>query len=188
MANTANTTAREIKLSDRVGRISVSSTMAVAAEAERLRAEGKDLVDFGAGEPDFPTPENVKEAGIKAIRENFSKYTAAPGTMELRKAIVDRHAADFGTSYAPAECIATAGGKQAIFNAISAMINPGDEVILPVPYWVTFADVINYAGGKPVMVETREESGFELSAAMVRSAITPRTKLVIINSPNNPSG
>ncbi len=189
MANsTANTTKREIKLSDRVSRISVSSTMAVAAEAERLRAEGKDLVDFGAGEPDFPTPDNVKEAAIKAIRDNFSKYTAAPGTMELRKAIVDRHAADFGTSYTPSECIATAGGKQAIFNAISSLINPGDEVILPVPYWVTFADLINYAGGKPVMVETREESGFELTAEMVKKAITPRTKLAIINSPNNPSG
>jgi aspartate aminotransferase len=184
----ANITAREIKLSDRVGRISVSSTMAVAAEAERLRAEGKDLVDFGAGEPDFPTPDNVKEAAIKAIRDNFSKYTAAPGTMELRKAIVERHAADFGTNYAPAECIATAGGKQAIFNAISALINPGDEVILPVPYWVTFADLINYASGKPVLVETREESGFELTAEMIKKAITPRTKLVIINSPNNPSG
>lgn len=189
MANsTASMTKREIKLSDRVSRISVSSTMAVAAEAERLRAEGKDLVDFGAGEPDFPTPDNVKEAAIKAIRDNFSKYTAAPGTMELRKAIVDRHAADFGTAYTPAECIATAGGKQAIFNAISSLINPGDEVILPVPYWVTFADLINYAGGTPVMVETREESGFELTAEMVKKAITPRTKLAIINSPNNPSG
>ena len=184
----STSTAREIKLSDRVGRISVSSTMAVAAEAERLRAEGKDLVDFGAGEPDFPTPDNVKEAGIKAIRDNFSKYTAAPGTMELRKAIVERHATDFGTSYAPAECIATAGGKQAIFNAISALINPGDEVILPVPYWVTFADLINYASGKPVLVETREDASFELTAEMIKKAITPKTKLVIINSPNNPSG
>jgi aspartate aminotransferase len=162
--------------------------MAVAAEAERLRAEGKDLVDFGAGEPDFPTPDNVKEAAIKAIRDNFSKYTAAPGTMELRKAIVERHAADFGTAYSPAECIATAGGKQAIFNAISALINPGDEVILPVPYWVTFADLINYASGKPVLVETSEERGFELTAEMIAKAITPKTKLVIINSPNNPSG
>ena len=183
-----SSTAKAIQLSERVNRISVSSTMAVAAEAERLRAEGKDLVDFGAGEPDFPTPDNVKEAAIKAIRDNFSKYTAAPGTMELRKAIVDRHAADFGTSYSPAECIATAGGKQAIFNAISALINTGDEVILPVPYWVTFADLINYAGGKPVLVETSEERGFELTAEMIAKAITPKTKLVIINSPNNPSG
>ena len=183
-----SSTAREIKLSDRVNKISVSSTMAVAAEAERLRAEGKDLVDFGAGEPDFPTPDNVKEAAIKAIRDNFSKYTAAPGTMELRKAIVERHAADFGTAYSPSECIATAGGKQAIFNAISALINPGDEVILPVPYWVTFADLINYASGKPVLVETSEERGFELTAEMIAKAITPKTKLVIINSPNNPSG
>jgi aspartate aminotransferase len=177
-----------IVLSERVGRISISSTMAVAAEAERLRAEGKDLVDFGAGEPDFPTPDNVKEAAVRAIHANFSKYTATPGTMELRQAIVDWHKRELGTSYAIPEVIATAGGKQAIFNLISSLINHGDEVILPVPYWVTFADVINYAGGLPVFLETREEQNFDLTAEMVKRAITPRTKLVIINSPNNPSG
>jgi len=175
-------------LSERVGRISISSTMAVAAEAERLRSEGKDLVDFGAGEPDFFTPDNVKEAGIRAIRENFSKYTPTPGTMELRKGIVAWHARELGTSYAPSEVIATAGGKQAIFNLICAMVNHGDEVILPVPYWVTFADVINFCGGKPVMLETSEEKDFDLTADMIKSAITPRTKLVVINSPCNPSG
>jgi aspartate aminotransferase len=162
--------------------------MAVAAEAERLRSEGKDLVDFGAGEPDFPTPENIKEAAIKAIRDNFSKYTATPGTMELRQAIVDWHKRELGTSYSPKECIATAGGKQAIFNLLCALINHGDEVILPVPYWVTFADVINFCGGKPVMLETREDAGFELTADMIQRAVTPRTRLIIINSPSNPSG
>ena len=179
---------KELTLSDRIGRISESATMAVAAEAERLRSEGKDLVDFGAGEPDFPTPENVKEAAIRAIRDNFSKYTATPGTMELRQSIVDWHKRELGTAYSPKECIATAGGKQAIFNLICALINHGDEVILPVPYWVTFADVINFCGGKPVMLETREDAGFELTADMIQGAITPRTKLVIINSPSNPSG
>ena len=178
----------ELTLSQRVSRISISSTAAVMAEAERLRAAGVDIVDFGAGEPDFPTPENVKEAAIRAIRQDFSKYTATPGTMELRKAIVERHASDLGTSYAPSEVIATAGGKQAIFNLICSFINPGDEVLLPVPYWVTFYDVINYAGGCPVMVETREEDGFELTAEMVKRAITPKTRLVIVNSPSNPSG
>ena len=158
------------------------------AEAERLRAAGVDIVDFGAGEPDFPTPENVKEAAIRAIREDFSKYTATPGTMELRKAIVERHATDLGTSYAPSEVIASAGGKQAIFNVICSFINGGDEVILPVPYWVTFYDVINYVGGRPVTVETREEDNFELTAEMVKRALTPKTRLVIVNSPSNPSG
>ncbi|MBI2820232.1 MAG: pyridoxal phosphate-dependent aminotransferase [Acidobacteria bacterium] len=179
---------QEITLSERVGRISISSTMAVAAEAERLRSEGKDLVDFGAGEPDFFTPDNVKEAAIRAIRENFSKYTPTPGTMELRKGIVAWHTRELGTSYAPSEVIATAGGKQAIFNLICSMINHGDEVILPVPYWVTFADVINFCGGKPVMLETSEDQGFDLTADMIKRAITPRTKLVVINSPCNPSG
>jgi aspartate aminotransferase len=179
---------KEIVLSERNGRISISSTMAVAAEAERLRAAGADLVDFGAGEPDFPTPDNVKEAAIRAIRENFSKYTPTPGTAELRKAIVEWHKSELGTGYAPNEVIATAGGKQAIFNLISSLINQGDEVILPVPYWVTFFDVINYAGGRPVLLETREQDNFQLTAEMVRRALTPRTKLVVVNSPSNPSG
>jgi aspartate aminotransferase len=157
-------------------------------EAEKLRAEGADIVDFGAGEPDFPTPDNVKEAAIRAIRDNFSKYTAAGGTLEARKAIANRHAADFGTSYAPSEVIATAGGKQAIFNLVSCLINAGDEVLLPVPYWVTFRDVINYAGGRANLLETHEEENFDLTAEMVRSALTPRTRLVIVNSPSNPSG
>lgn len=186
LASAANTA--ELALSERVSRISISSTAAVVAEAEKLRAEGVDVVDFGAGEPDFPTPENVKEAAIRAIREDFSKYTATPGTMELRRAIVERHAADLGTSYSPSEVIASAGGKQAIFNLICSLINPGDEVILPVPYWVTFFDVINYAAGRPVMLNTREEDCFAITAEMVERALTPKTRLVILNSPSNPSG
>jgi aspartate aminotransferase len=157
-------------------------------EAEKLRAEGASIVDFGAGEPDFPTPQNVKEAAIRAIQDDFSKYTAAGGTLEVRKAIAARHAGDFGTSYGPSEVIATAGGKQAIFNLISCLINAGDEVLLPVPYWVTFRDVINYAGGRANLLETREEENFALTAEMVKSALTPRTRLVVVNSPSNPSG
>lgn len=178
----------ELTLSQRVSRISISSTAAVVAEADRLRAEGVDVVDFGVGEPDFPTPENVKEAAIRAIREDFSKYTAIPGTTELRKAIVERHAADLGTAYSVPEVIATAGGKQAIYNLVCSFVNAGDEVILPVPYWVTFYDVINYAGGKPVLLRTEEEQNFELTAEMVKAALTPKTRLVIVNSPSNPSG
>ncbi len=162
--------------------------MKVAAEADRLRREGVDVVDFGAGEPDFPTPENIKRAAIDALAANFTKYTAAGGTPELRQAICDRHKADFGTDYSAAECMVTVGGKHAIFNLIQALINPGDEVIIPVPYWVTYKDVVNYAGGVCVFVETDESAGFEVTAAMIERHLTPRTKLVIINSPSNPSG
>ena len=176
------------ELSDRVDTISVSSTMKVAADAEKLRREGHDVVDFGAGEPDFPTPDNIKKAAVEAIANNFTKYTNAGGTLECKEAIVARHAADFGTSYKPSECVITVGGKHAIFNAIQVLVNPGDEVIIPVPYWVTYKDVVNYAGAKCVFVETNEANGFALTSAMIERAITPKTKLLIINSPSNPSG
>ena len=176
------------EIAERISSISVSSTMRVAAEAERLRTQGVDVVDFGAGEPDFPTPDNIKRAAIQALDQNFTKYTNAGGTLELKKAICDRHAADFGTRYQPSECIATVGGKHAIFNLTQALLNPGDEVVIPVPYWVTYKDVVNYAGGKCVFVETSEEQGFTLTAAMIEPFLTDRTKLVIVNSPSNPSG
>jgi aspartate aminotransferase len=175
-------------ISDRISLISVSSTMKVAADAEKLRAEGVDVVDFGAGEPDFPTPDNIKQAAIRALEQNFTKYTAAGGTAELKKAVCERHAADFGTDYKPSECLITVGGKHVIFNLIQALVNPGDEVVIPVPYWVTYKDVVNYAGGKCVFVDTDEAAGFTLTAAMIEPSLTDRTKLVIINSPSNPSG
>jgi len=176
------------EIASRISTISVSSTMKVAAEADRLRREGVDVVDFGAGEPDFPTPANIKQAAIDALAANFTKYTNAGGTPELRQAICERHKTDFGTSYSAAECLVTVGGKHAIFNLIQALINPGDEVIIPVPYWVTYKDVVNYAGGVCVFVDTEESAGFEVTAAMIEGHLTPRTKLVIINSPSNPSG
>ncbi len=177
------------ELAERISTISVSSTMKVAADAERLRKEGADIVDFGAGEPDFPTPNNIKQAAIKALNANFTKYTNTGGTLELREAICERHQKDFGTNYAPAtECMVTVGGKHAIFNLTQALINPGDEVIIPVPYWVTYKDVVNYAGGVCVFVETDESSGFEVSARLIEKHLTPKTKLLIINSPCNPSG
>ena len=177
------------ELAERISTISVSSTMKVAADAERLRKEGADVVDFGAGEPDFPTPDNIKQAAIKALDSNFTKYTNTGGTLELRDAICERHKKDFGTNYSGAtECMVTVGGKHAIFNLIQALINPGDEVIIPVPYWVTYKDVVNYAGGVCVFVETDESTGFEVSAALIEKHVTPKTKLVIINSPCNPSG
>lgn len=176
------------EIAERISTISVSSTLKVSADADRLRREGADVVDFGAGEPDFPTPQNIKQAAIDAINSNFTKYTNAGGTPELREAICDRHKTDFGTKYSPSECMVTVGGKHAIFNLMQALINPGDEVIIPVPYWVTYKDVVNYAGGTCVFVETDEAKGFEVTAALIERHITPRTKLVIINSPSNPSG
>jgi aspartate aminotransferase len=176
------------ELAERISRISVSTTMRVASEAERLRRAGVDVVDFGAGEPDFPTPDNIKQAGIRAIEENFTKYTSAGGILELKRAVCERHAADFGTSYDPSECAISVGGKHAIFNTMQALVNPGDEVIIPVPYWVTFKDVVNYAGGCCVFVNTAENDGFRLTARMIEPRLTSRTRLVVINSPNNPSG
>jgi len=176
------------EIAERISTISVSSTLKVSADADRLRREGADVVDFGAGEPDFPTPQNIKQAAIEAISSNFTKYTNAGGTPELRAAICDRHKQDFGTNYTSAECMVTVGGKHAIFNLIQALIDPGDEVIIPAPYWVTYKDVVNYAGGHCVFVDTGEANGFEVTAAMIERHLSPRTKLVIINSPNNPSG
>jgi len=175
-------------IADRISTISVSSTMKVAAEAEKLRSEGVDIVDFGAGEPDFPTPDNIKQAAIRALEQNFTKYTPAGGTTELKKAVCERHHVDFGTNYQPSECLITVGGKHLIFNLTQAVINPGDEVVIPVPYWVTYKDVVNYAGGKCVFVPTDESKGFTLTASMIEPHLSARTRLVIINSPSNPSG
>ncbi len=177
-----------MQFSERIARISVSSTMAVMQKAEKLKASGVSVVDFGAGEPDFPTPENIKNAAVEALRRNFTKYTPTGGIRELKQAIVERHAQDFGSDYTVEECLVTVGGKQAIFEAIAATINRGDEVILPVPYWVSFLDIINYAGGKPVFLNTRESENFAVRAEAVEKLITPKTKLTLINSPNNPTG
>ena len=173
---------------DRIGRIEVSATMAVAAEAAKLRAQGANLVDFGAGEPHFPTPRHIKDAAIAAIEANFSRYTVVPGIPDVRKAIVDRHAADFGSDYAVDEAIFTTGGKLALFNTIQVLVDHGDEVILPVPYWVSFKDIIQYAGGKVVFLETSEQESFRITADAIEKAITPRTKAIILNSPSNPAG
>jgi aspartate aminotransferase len=168
--------------------IGVSATMKVAADAEKLRAQGVDVVDLGAGEPDFPTPDNIKCAAVRALERNFTKYTAVGGALELKKAICETHARDFGTNYAPAECIVTVGGKHAIFNFTQAVIDPGDEVVIPSPSWVTFKEAVRYAGGECVFVETAEARGFALTAADVEPRLTPRTKLIIVNSPLNPTG
>jgi aspartate aminotransferase len=175
-------------IAERISRISVSSTMKVAADADKLRQQGVDVVDFSAGEPDFATPDNIKQAAVRALEQNFTKYTAAGGTAELKKAVIERHASDFGTSYKPSECVISVGGKHVLFNLTQAVVDEGDEVIIPVPYWVTYKDIVNYAGGKCVFVDTDENNGFKLTAAMIEKNLSPRTRMVIINSPSNPSG
>src|ERR1700758_3163975 len=181
-------TMEAVKLTERINRIEPSATMAVVAEADKLRTQGIDVVDFGAGEPHFATPQHIKDAAIAAIQGNFSKYTAVAGTAELRDAIIRRHAADFGSDYRREEVIASVGGKQALFNAVQVLVDPGDEVILPVPYWVSFKDIVRYAGGNCVLLETDEAHGFRVTADAIERAITPRTKVIILNTPSNPTG
>jgi len=174
-------------VSENVARMQSSATLAAMQAAEALRAAGADVCDFGPGEPDFDTPENIKQAAERAMRAGRTKYTANAGIRELQRAIIDFYRKDFGTEYSPGEVMATAGGKQAIFNACVTLLNPGDEVLIPKPYWVTFPEIAVFTGAKPVFIET-EETGFVLNAEQVEHAITPKTKLLILNSPSNPSG
>jgi aspartate aminotransferase len=162
--------------------------MAVGEAAGKLREQGVDVVDFGPGEPDFTTPANIRQAGIDAINAGFTKYTPAGGIRELKKAIVDKHARDFGSKFDVSECLVNIGGKHAIFNIFEVLIEEGDDVIIPTPYWVSFADIARFVGGNPIFLHTREDDGFRLTAGMLEKAITPRTRLVVANSPNNPSG
>ncbi len=181
-------TAATFPLSDRVNRIAASATMMVVQAADQLKSKGVDVADFGAGEPDFPTPEHIKRACIRALEENRTKYTPVPGITQLRQAVCDWHKRELGSSYQFAECVVTVGGKQAIFNAVCALVNPGDEVVFAAPYWVSYPDIVKYAGGKPVIIETRAEDGFVMHAAEVERAITAQTRIVIANSPSNPTG
>ena len=177
-----------MQFTNRINRIQISPTAAVISAAEQLKSKGVDVADFGPGEPDFPTPDHIKKAAIKAIEENRSKYTPTGGIMPLREAIAAWHKRELGSDYPAKECVVTVGGKHSIFNTICVLIQNGDEVVLPAPYWVSFPDIIKYAGGTPVIVQTRLEDGFSAKASDIEKAITPKTKMVIINSPSNPSG
>lgn len=177
-----------MQLTNRINRIQISPTAAVINAADQLKAQGVDVADFGPGEPDFPTPDHIKKAAIKAIEENRTKYTATAGIMPLREAIVAWHKRELGSQYTAKECVVNVGGKHSIFNTMCVLIQNGDEVILPSPYWVSFPDIIKYAGGTPVIVKTTPEDGFAAKASEIEKAITPKTKMVIINSPSNPSG
>jgi aspartate aminotransferase len=177
-----------VELANRINRIQVSPTALVISAAEQLKAKGVDIADFGPGEPDFPTPNHIKKAANLAIEENRTKYTPTGGILPLRESIAAWHRRELGSNYTAKECVVNIGGKHAIFNAVCVLIQNGDEVILPAPYWVSFPDIIKYAGGTPVIVQTRQEDGFSAKAAAIKKAITPKTKMVIINSPSNPTG
>jgi aspartate aminotransferase len=172
----------------RMAQVSASATLKVAAEAERLRRAGFSVVDFSAGEPDFPTPEHVKAAGKAAIDANFTRYTVAPGIPELREAVAQRYRTDYGVDVTSAEVLITVGGKQALFNTALALFNPGDEVITHAPYWPTIPEQVKLVGAVPVIVPTRSEDGFAVHADAIIAAITPKTKGIILNSPANPTG
>jgi aspartate aminotransferase len=175
-------------LSQRIQKVKPSPTLAVTAKAKELRAQGRDVIGLGAGEPDFDTPEHIKEAAIQAIREGFTKYTAVPGIIELRQAVVNRLRIDSGLEYSADQVVITVGGKQAFYNLAQAIIDPGHEVIIPAPYWVSYPDMVVLAEGTPVIVNAPESNGFRLSPEALEAAITPNTRFVIINSPSNPTG
>ena len=177
-----------MKLSTRVQTIKPSPTLAVTALAASLKAQGKDIIGLGAGEPDFDTPQHIKDAAIAAIDKGFTKYTAVDGTPSLKQAIIAKFKRDNGLSYTPKQILVSCGGKQSFFNLVQAFINPGDEVIIPAPYWVSYPDIVILADGKPVIVDAGIEQGFKISAAQLAAAITPKTRMVVINSPSNPSG
>jgi aspartate aminotransferase len=177
-----------VKLSTRVQAIKPSPTLAVTALAASLKAQGKDIIGLGAGEPDFDTPQHIKDAAIVAINKGQTKYTAVDGTPALKAAIIAKFKRDNGLDYGPKQIIVSCGGKQSFFNLVQAVINPGDEVIIPAPYWVSYPDIVILADGKPVIVDAGIEQGFKITAAQLAAAITPKTRMVVINSPSNPTG
>jgi len=177
-----------LELSKRVQAIKPSPTLAVTARAAKLKAEGKDIIGLGAGEPDFDTPQHIKDAAVEAIGKGFTKYTAVGGTPSLKQAIIAKLKRDNGLDYTAKQVLVSCGGKQSFFNLTLALINAGDEVIIPAPYWVSYPDIVLIAEGRPVIVQTGIEQSFKMSAEQLAAAITPRTKMVVINSPSNPTG
>ncbi len=176
------------RLAERTTLIKPSPTLAMSARAKALAAEGHDVVAFAAGEPDFDTPEHIKQAAIEALQKGETKYTAVAGTPALKKAIIEKFKRDQQIELKPNEVIATMGGKQALYEAILSLINPGDEVLIPAPYWVSYPDMVRLAGGTPVFLQPKDRENFQITAKEIEKHLSPRTKLLIINSPNNPSG
>lgn len=175
-------------LADRLSRIKPSPTMALAAKAKALKADGRNVLELGLGEPDFDTPDFIKDGAIAAMKAGQTKYTVVDGTPELKKAIIAKFKRENGLDYAPDQISVGSGGKQVLFNAILASVNPGDEVVIPAPYWVSYPDMVMFAEGTPVIVQCGEENGFKMTAAQLEAAITPKTKWVMLNSPSNPTG
>ena len=175
-------------LSDRIQKLSPSITIAISSLARDLKAEGKDILSFSAGEPDFETPQGIKDAAIKAINEGFTQYTAVPGIPEVLQAVATKLKRDNGLSYEPSDIIVSNGAKQSLFNLFQATLNAGDEVIIPSPYWVTYPELVKYASAVPVTVDTYEDAGFKMTAAQLKAAITAKTKMIILTSPSNPTG
>lgn len=178
----------EIQLSHRVQKVKPSATLAVDARAKQLKAQGHDIIGLGTGEPDFDTPEHIKEAAIEAIRRGFTKYTAVDGTPDLKRAIVAKFARDNALDYRPEQVLVSCGGKQSFYNLAQSLLNPGDEVIIPAPYWVSYPDMVLLADGVPVIIDTGLEQGFKVTPAQLEAAITARTRLLVLNSPSNPTG
>ena len=176
------------KLSDHASAVQASTTLAIDSLYKQMRADGIDVIGFGAGEPDFNTPEHIKQAGIRAIEENFTKYTPAAGVMDLREAVCQRLEEDFGVSYRPTQVVIASGAKHVVYAALQALVDPGDEVILPAPFWVSYLEQIRMVGGTPVVVTATEAEDFKLTAEKLEAAITPKTKAVILNNPSNPTG
>src|SRR5881396_2831727 len=176
------------RLAERTTRIASSPTMKVTATVDRLRRSGVEVIDFGAGEPDFNTPDLVKGAGHSALDANFTRYTPVAGIADLKRAICDRYRTDYGVEYAESEVMVTAGGKQALYNAALSLFGPGDEVITHAPYWPTLTEQIKLAGARPVLVRTHGDDGFAIRAESILAAVTPRTRGIILNSPCNPTG
>ena len=181
-------TSSTVFVAERLKKVKPSPTMAITRLAMELKASGKDVIGLAAGEPDFDTPDHIKEAAIKAIRDGFTKYTAVDGMPALKQAVCDKFKRENGLAYKPSQISVGAGGKQVIFNALMATVSPGDEVIIPAPYWVSYPDMVNLAEGKPVFVKTGPETGFKMTAMALERTITSRTKWLILNSPSNPSG
>jgi aspartate aminotransferase len=175
-------------IASRMSRVQVSPTMAVTDKAREMKAAGLDVIGLGAGEPDFDTPEFIKEAAIQAMRDGKTKYPPVPGVLELREAVCRKLKRENGLDYTPDQIQIGVGGKQIIFNAMMATLNPGDEVIIPAPYWVSYTDIAAFAEGTPVVIECRQENNFKLSPEQLEVAITPKTKWLFLNSPSNPTG
>lgn len=178
----------DIQLSGRVGRVKPSPTLAVSALAAQLKASGRDIIGLGVGEPDFDTPDHIKQAGIEAIQKGETRYTAVDGTPALKQAIIRKFKRDNGLDYTPKQILVSCGGKQSFYNLCQALLDAGDEVIIPAPYWVSYPDMVLLADGVPVIVEAGQSENFKLSAAKLEAAITPKTRLLVINSPSNPTG